>query len=33
LDKELSAGDWMFIPEGQPYSFEVGRVGAIVCCC
>jgi hypothetical protein len=32
-DKELSAGDWMFIPAGQPYSFEVGRVGAIMCYC
>ncbi len=31
--KELTAGDWMFIPAGQPYSFEVGRVGAIMCYC
>src|SRR5262245_42486865 len=31
--KELSAGDWMFIPAGQAYSFEVGPHGAIMCYC
>lgn len=31
--KELSAGDWMFIPAGKKYSFEVGRYGAIMCYC
>jgi quercetin dioxygenase-like cupin family protein len=25
--KELTAGDWMYIPKGQPYSFEVGPRG------
>lgn len=36
--QELTAGDWMFIPKGQPYSFEVGPLGAQMfycyqCCC
>jgi uncharacterized protein YegJ (DUF2314 family) len=36
--KELSAGDWMFIPKGKPYAFTVGRFGAVMgycyqCCC
>ena len=31
--KELTAGDWMFIPAGAPYSFEVGPQGAIMCYC
>ena len=31
--KELTAGDWMFIPKGQRYSFEVGPQGAIMCYC
>lgn len=31
--KELTAGDWMFIPAGQRYSFEVGPQGAIMCYC
>jgi len=30
---ELGAGDWMFIPAGTRYSFEVGEVGAIMCYC
>lgn len=35
---ELTAGDWMFIPKGQRYSFDVGRQGAgmfycYACCC
>lgn len=32
-DKELTQGDWMFIPAGATYSFEVGPVGAIMCYC
>jgi hypothetical protein len=31
--KELTGGDWMFIPKGQPYSMRVGRVGVIICYC
>ncbi len=31
--RELTAGDWMFIPAGEPYSFEVGPNGAIMCYC
>ena len=35
--KELTAGDWMYIPKGEPYSFEVGPLGATMfycyCCC
>lgn len=31
--KELSAGDWMFIPKGVPYEFKVGRRGALMCYC
>jgi hypothetical protein len=31
--RELTAGDWMYIPAGQEYSFEVGRYGAIMCYC
>ena len=30
---ELTAGDWMFIPKGQKYSFQVGRLGATMCYC
>jgi hypothetical protein len=30
---ELTAGDWMFIPKGKGYSFEVGRLGATMCYC
>ncbi|MGH9881517.1 MAG: cupin domain-containing protein, partial [Pyrinomonadaceae bacterium] len=29
--KELTAGDWMFIPKGAPYSFEVGPFGTTLC--
>jgi len=37
-DKELAAGDWMFIPKGVPYEFIVGRNGVTAfycyqCCC
>ena len=31
--QELTAGDWMFIPARVPYSFEVGKNGAIMCYC
>jgi hypothetical protein len=36
--KELSAGDWMFLPKGAPYSFTVGKHGVMMfycyqCCC
>ncbi len=36
--KQLSAGDWMFIPKGQKYAFTVGPHGAVMaycyqCCC
>jgi mannose-6-phosphate isomerase-like protein (cupin superfamily) len=27
---ELTAGDWMFIPKGVPYSFEAGRLGSVI---
>jgi hypothetical protein len=30
---ELTAGDWMFIPKGKSYSFEVGPLGASMCYC
>jgi len=36
--KVLNAGDWMFIPKGKPYAFEVGPLGVQMfycyqCCC
>jgi hypothetical protein len=31
--RELSAGDWMFIPAGAQYDFEVGANGALMCYC
>ncbi|MBI5434422.1 MAG: hypothetical protein HZA52_16430 [Planctomycetes bacterium] len=31
--QELVAGDWMFIPRGKPYSFQVGPFGATMCYC
>lgn len=31
--KELSAGDWMFIPKGKRYAFRVGALGAVMCYC
>jgi hypothetical protein len=31
--KELTSGDWMFIPAGARYSFRVGPRGAIMCYC
>lgn len=37
-DKELRAGDWMYIPKGSKYSFDVGDQGSTIfycysCCC
>lgn len=32
-DQELTAGDWMFIPAGQKYSFKVGPFGTTMCYC
>ncbi len=37
-DAELTEGDWMFVPKGVPYEFEVGPRGATMfycysCCC
>jgi hypothetical protein len=32
-DQELVAGDWMFIPKGKPYRFEVGPMGVGMCYC
>jgi uncharacterized RmlC-like cupin family protein len=31
--KELTAGDWMYIPQGSKYEFQVGPQGAIMCYC
>jgi hypothetical protein len=31
--KDLGPGDWMFIPRGQEYDFEVGPYGALMCYC
>lgn len=31
--QELTAGDWMYIPAGMPYSFDVGPLGALMCYC
>src|SRR5689334_18290579 len=31
--QELSAGDWMFVPKGRDYEFEVGPNGALMCYC
>ena len=30
---ELTAGDWMYIPAGARYGFEVGDLGAVMCYC
>jgi hypothetical protein len=37
-ETELMAGDWMYIPKGAAYEFEVGPLGMIAfycyqCCC
>lgn len=32
-DTELIAGDWMFVPRGEKYSFRAGPQGAIMCYC
>jgi len=31
--EELTAGDWMYIPAGARYSFNVGPQGALMCYC
>ena len=31
--KELSSGDWMYIPQGKEYSFRVGPLGVSMCYC
>lgn len=31
--QELTAGDWMFIPKGKPYSMKTGPYGATMCYC
>ena len=32
-EQELTAGDWMYIPKGKAYSFEVGALGATMFYC
>jgi mannose-6-phosphate isomerase-like protein (cupin superfamily) len=32
-DKELKAGDWMYIPKGSPYEIKIGNMGAVMCYC
>jgi quercetin dioxygenase-like cupin family protein len=32
-DTELIAGDWMFVPRGERYSFKAGPQGALMCYC
>jgi len=32
-DKELKAGDWMYIPQGASYRIRVGSMGASMCYC
>ena len=32
-DQELVAGDWMFVPAGKEYAFDVGEFGAVMCYC
>jgi hypothetical protein len=31
--KELTAGDWMYIPAGAPYGFDVGPLGVVMFYC
>jgi quercetin dioxygenase-like cupin family protein len=31
--RELTAGDWMVIPAGVPYSFRAGQLGAVMFYC
>ena len=31
--KELTGGDWMYIPKGIEYEFEVGHLGVTMCYC
>lgn len=32
-DKELKAGDWMYIPQGIEYEIKIGNMGATMCYC
>lgn len=32
-NKELTGGDWMYIPKGAEYEFEVGLLGVAMCYC
>ncbi len=32
-EQELTQGDWMYIPQGVPYSIDIGPMGAIMCYC
>jgi quercetin dioxygenase-like cupin family protein len=27
---ELTSGDWMYVPTGQPYSFKAGKSGCVI---
>ena len=27
---ELTVGEWMYVPKGQPYAFDVGPMGAVL---
>lgn len=31
--KRLTSGDWMYIPAGKEYEFQVGPHGALMCYC
>lgn len=32
-NQELTSGDWMYIPKGAAYEFNVGPQGAVICYC
>lgn len=32
-DKELKAGDWMYIPKGAKYTIKIGAMGSTMCYC
>lgn len=32
-DKELTSGNWMYIPAGKEYDLEIGPFGAMMCYC
>jgi len=31
--KELTSGDWMYLPAGAEYEYQVGNLGAVMCYC